>query len=521
MRQNLKQIITLIAISSLIILSGCTQEKEFINEHNHPNIDFKEKSFKEALSLPLFNDAFQKVAKKRGAFRSEDAARTALEDEYGFSIVVDSPIRIITDENGTVFYTILIEREVKEEKVFENLMIKVEENEASAAIFKYTMSEKGTMTPTGDYVFTDIISSVFTDLNVEGKMFFNSDGETCFDINVLLCDDALGYTHSAYDDCIRNGTAYYATSVSCVGGSGIGIGGTGGTGGSIGGGTTGGSSNNTGGLGASGGTPDPVIVSPIPCRTGNCMELDNLIPTPCETLKDLFSPTKGNILNKMASVNTSAFGPNHVPISAERGAYFTKSGTTYGQHTITPPPGIGSSNNYLINIPIGPTIYAAVHTHPIEGNPPAAPMFSYSDLETLVNLYRATSEENKPHVVFMLILPDGNTYAIKVDDIMKLTVFLTQYNNIMSVQRASDKKMEKNRIFDNKTKNGWAEGQNLDEKERRYTRGFLDEMKDHGVSLYRKTTTSTIGTSNYQYGWEKLEAPVNPTAALIQETPCN
>ena len=82
MKQKLKQIITSFAICSLIILSGCTQEKEFISKHNHPKIKFEEKPFKEALSLPLFNDALKKVAKLKGAFKGEDAARTALEEQY-------------------------------------------------------------------------------------------------------------------------------------------------------------------------------------------------------------------------------------------------------------------------------------------------------------------------------------------------------------------------------------------------------------------------------------------------------
>ena len=501
-----------------ILYYSCTQEKEFVNEHNHPKINYEEKSFKEALGLSLFNDALKKVAKKSLALRSEDAARTAIEEQYGFTIVTDAPINIISRENGTILYTILIEREVREELVFENLVIKVEGEETTAGIFKYVMTEKGIVTSLGEYTIQDISSTIFTDLNIDGKIFIDTGNQMCFSINVVRCNIAdhrpAGHiaTQTCWNEFALNpfgGSIYNSTDLACVQ-----------TGEIISGGDGGASSNNTGGLGGSGGESQPIDVVPIPCRTNNCMELDNLIPTPCETLNDLFSPTKGNILNTMAAVNTSAFGPNQIPINGERGAYFTKSGSTYGQHIITPSSN-GTSNYYQIDTPTGLTIYAAVHSHPIEGNPPAAPMFSYSDLETLVALYRATSEENKPHVVYMLILPDGNTYAIKVDDFIKLASYLTSYNNIMTVQTANNKKSEKNRIFDNKTKNGYAEGQDLDEKERRYTRGFLDEMKNHGVSLYRKTTTSTTGSSNYLYGWEKLKPPVNPTDALIQETPCN
>lgn len=288
MAKKLKQIITLLALCSLIILSGCTQEKEFINEHNHRNIDFKEKSFKEALSLPLFNDALKKVAKQKGAFRSEDAARTALEDQYGFTIVADAPIRIITDENGTVFYTILIEREVKEELVFENLMMKVENNETTAAIFKYLMEGKGTISETGEYFFPNVESSEFTDLNVEGKVFYNSDtGEACVTTTQLMCNATWSgepYNHIPNANCYVYGGSngnnfsnlYESSSTVCFGSAG-----------GDGGGTPDGSSNNTGGLGGSGGNNEPIDVTPIPCRTGNCIELDVILPDPCELINKL------------------------------------------------------------------------------------------------------------------------------------------------------------------------------------------------------------------------------------------
>ena len=292
---------------AMFLLNSCTQEKEFVNEHNHRDIDFKEKSFKEALSLPLFNDALQKVAKQKGALRSEDAARTALEDQYGFTIVTDAPIRIITDENGTVSYTILIEREVKEELKFENLMIKVEDEETTAAIFKYTLTEKGEISETGDYPIKGISNTVFTDLNVEGKVFYNSNGDTCFDWFAFQCDD-VDPTHTAYATCFANNTAYPVIIEVCIQPSPnldpIGVGGGGETGGTDGGGTPDGSSNNTGGLGGSGGNNTTVSLSPINCKTGNCIEMDVILPDPCAMLKKLQADT--NFKNRMSLLLTAA-----------------------------------------------------------------------------------------------------------------------------------------------------------------------------------------------------------------------
>jgi hypothetical protein len=308
MKQLSKRIVFLLFFCATTFLYfSCTQEKEFVNEHNHSKIDFKEKSFKEALSLPLFNDALKKVAKQKGILRSEDAARTALEDQYGFTIVADAPVRIVTDENGTIFYTILIEREVKEELVFENLMIKVEDDETAAAILKYTMEEKGTQSETGEHIITGITDTEYTDLNVEGKMFFNGNGDTCFDINVVLCNFAdtrpAGHIATAscwyhFNNAQNASNIYYSTEVLCMN-DGFVIGGGGGDTGGTGG--TDGSSNNTGGVGASGGDPEPIIVSPIPCRTGNCIEAD-VVVDPCEKLTTLNNAKKISTITPATTV---------------------------------------------------------------------------------------------------------------------------------------------------------------------------------------------------------------------------
>ena len=321
-----------------------------------------------------------------------------------------------------------------------------------------------------------------------------------------------GRRYSQYAAGHSYSNLYESSSTVCFG-----SGGGGGTGGGTGsgGGGTGGSSNNTGGLGGSGGNNQPIDVTPIPCRTGNCIEADHLIKTPCQSLNDLFLPTKGNITSTMAQVNTDA-----IDYIGEKGAYFTNTGGVYGQHIITTSSSGGTANNFFIDIPLGPTIYAAVHSHPIDSN--AVPMFSFADLETLFKLYRATNVDNRPDVTFMLLLPDGNTYAIKIDDFLQFSSYLNSYNSIKAVQKATDKNAEKNSIFDFRTKQGAV--YNDSDMEEKYVRGFLDEMKNNGVSLYRKTTTiitSASSTTTTVYGWEKLQPPVNPSGSLIQETPCN
>ena len=505
MKQKLKQIITSIALCSLIILSGCTQEKEFVNEHNHPKIDFKEKSFKEALSLPLFNDALKKVAKQKGALRSEDAARTALEDQYGFTIVTDAPIRIITDENGTVFYTILIEREVKEELVFENLMIKVEDEETAAAIFKYTMQEKATVNDVGETVVMDLVDTEHTDLNIEGKMFFNSAGETCFSVNIVRCsysdDRPAGHiaTADCYDFGSHNSVAnlYNETEISCIGGSGIGM--TGGTGGTGGGDAGGPSSNNTGGVGASGGTPDPVVVSPIPCRTGNCMEAD--VPVdPCEILGEILDTQKINLEGILPSYINSAQNRD----KGEIGATFRRTVSSNG--TITFPPKIHKDGgNSSVILDPGLDVFGGIHVHPNT----LLPMFSFPDIMYLLKFYRQASEENKKRITFMLVASDGNIYAIQLNDYDKYLQFVydefNHENNDLDLTQKEKYLKATNRCNDF-VKKGGNSPENLQ-------KNFAKYIKNSGIDFFK--------LEGYPRVWKKIESIGDGNSAPQETTPCN
>ena len=77
---------------------SCTYEKEFVNEENHLKIKMEQKSFDELLQLPAFNEAYRKVIKSKTVLSNEIMARTALEEQYGFTIVAESPVRIVTDQ---------------------------------------------------------------------------------------------------------------------------------------------------------------------------------------------------------------------------------------------------------------------------------------------------------------------------------------------------------------------------------------------------------------------------------------
>ena len=361
------------------------------------------------------------------------------------------------------------------------------------------MGEKAVKTLTNDYAIKEIVNSQYTDLNIDGKMFFNSGGETCFDIMIFKCDAVLGYTHSAFSDCFRNGTAYAVSSTTCMG---------------DGGGPSSAEPQNGSVTVTTGGAApnEPVEAFVLPCHSPNCIE--SAIKTPCEALNDLFNINKGNISSTLTLVNNMTVG-----IDAERGAYFTKVGSTYGHQTIAVGTGVDAFA-YSVNLPTGltiPGVYAAVHSHPFDFY--AAPMFSFTDLKYLLDLYRYASPEDREDVVFMLLLPNGSTYALKIDNYFTLLTYFSSYNNLESVKKAYIKKKEMNRVFDKRISNASKQGDA--DMEEKYVRGFLDEMKNHGVSLYKKTIITHPLNSSLVEGWEKLNPPINPSGTEIVKSSCN
>lgn len=306
--------------------------------------------------------------------------------------------------------------------VFENLVIKVKDDETSAAIFRYTLTEKGEITQTGGYTIKEIDSSVFTDLNVEGRAFFynNSDGDTCYDIHVVRCNiqDHRPAGHIATEECFTyfmannnmfNGSLYNSTSTICASN----VGGGSSSDGSSSGGS---SSNNTGGLGASGGgVSGPIVVTPITCRTGNCIE-DNIVNDPCQELKRMKTNTDINAdLQRLKLL---------IPSTKEKGASIELSTIDFTSISVIP-----STSSIEYNDAIKwPTITNRIGINHIHGTQLSNyEMFGISDLYSIWKLrYNFTS--NFSEIGYNLNLffvnltvgsdsnsESGYTYSIKID----------------------------------------------------------------------------------------------------------
>lgn len=490
MKQSLKRnyFFVLFSLVSLLLYS-CAEEKEFVKEENRKVIKFEQKTLDEVLQISTFNKAYQKLVKKNAKIGNSALAKSALEEEYDFTIVPDV-IKIITSEDGTVSYNMLIEREGLTTSYFENLVLQNDTlNNTDAFLLKYTPSETMTAIPYHDS-FSFEGTSEAEQIVTSGKIFFLPGG--CVLITNTLCyflvpgDPEFSLPHPPSSRCTIPSNISTTTSLICP--SILGGGGTNPT-------TistpsnTGTSTNNNGGLGAAGASP--ILVATVPCRF-NCIEEDTAVQqTPCERLKEITSATKGNMLNKLGNLGSI------IQDKGENGYHLKKS--PGGVYTYV----YSSGGEFNLPFVPHPDVYCFIHTHP-HG---ASPVMSFSDLVMLNKVIKSASLSNKPNVSLMLVV-DGGYYAITVnnEDYQQYHDWLVQMQSEILAQNMSAEAAVLN--FDEKFVGACMR------EPGGYELGFLNQIKDSGISFYKLSGTSGI----MNYTWKKLYLNAQN---VKQEEPCN
>lgn len=319
MKQRLKQITKFIALCALIVLASCEKDlyEESIKQNNKLKIE--QKSFQELLLNKKFNAAYEKVEKSKISKKGDLQGRTALEDEYNFTIVEQSPIKILTNESdGSVTYVMLIERPISENLKFENLILNDKNGILDGRIIKYTLSKYPEKDENHGGEILDIQNTEMTTLEIDGRI-----GIPCVMTYTIMCG-TLGTTpynnytgvHIANWECYTlSDDLFMVTSLECSGGGNIEGSSSVGNNGSING------SGNTGpnGGGVAGTTPS-IPTSPISPFGSN----ETIIDDPCTSLKNLLDPTKCNARDKIVQVKNESSGYN-----GEVGATFSNNNGVY------------------------------------------------------------------------------------------------------------------------------------------------------------------------------------------------
>lgn len=167
---------------TLFTVFSCSKEEEFEREQMAQKAHLNIVRLQEALAIPIFSDAYQKITNTKNLKRS--AARTALEEAYDFDIVATAPVKVVTAEDGTISYTMLIERLEAEELKFENLVIIVDVAEISAIILKHELASPPERDEEQNSYKFEIVKTIPTPLEIDGK-------EAIFDcfVTVVWCNN--------------------------------------------------------------------------------------------------------------------------------------------------------------------------------------------------------------------------------------------------------------------------------------------------------------------------------------------
>lgn len=331
---------------------------------------------------------------------------------------------------------------------------------------------------------------------------------------------ASGMHQPGMTGCIYEGTSQAAVvqdvtiqviSVGC--GSNAGIGGTPGNGSGPGsGGTNPGNGNNNGNNNGGNNNPgddnpghnnpgfsdkdgDPIITKPVKTLEPEEEEEPEEPEDDCQALNNLKEDDNANILPIVQELRNKTGEKKEYFSSFKRSVNFA--GDMEYANTGVQQGGFGSAGGMS-----GSVWYGQIHTH----HKNTQPMFSWSDLYTLKEMYENTYSTNKPLVFIAIVCHNAGIYSLKIND---WDAFLEKINDgLNSVSEGNlQEKLDK---LDNVVKNiyGNTYGGDLEKI-------FLQRFKDFGVSLYKADDDNL---SN----WTELKLN-NPNASnpTVVPTPCN
>ncbi len=137
MTQHLQRLGKFFFLSGALLLFNCQTEDVAVTEHNHQEaIKLSSKSIDDLLKEQQFNTAFSSLPKDGKTIKTSLEGKTAMEEEFGFTIV-DQDIKIV-NVDGNVSYSLLIARETETPGIVENLIIEIDDTGVPmASIVKY------------------------------------------------------------------------------------------------------------------------------------------------------------------------------------------------------------------------------------------------------------------------------------------------------------------------------------------------------------------------------------------------
>lgn len=506
MKHYFKKLTVFLYICIALFAYSCSEENNFVKEQNYRNAKFEQKTFEEVLKIPIFNEAFQKVVKRKGKIENSAMARTVLEEQYDFTITEGAPVKVI-EVDGYTSYTMLIKSDGVEKEGFENLIIRIDsENKTVASIVNYktSLTDLESFTPE----FFQSLEKQITPLIEDDEIVQPEDIERittkhCLTYYFPMCTQLVGqgqysHNHIYNSETCTNGIAYYSSQTVCFTTTVFENNET-----SSGNSTTTGSTTttNTSSTGANGtGTNNTNLIPNVPIPPCDyCSNIED-VNTPCARLKKLFDPTKANIKPDIVHLRTT------LNQTVENGVALTK---LANENYDNPPLTAGTSNT--VRVFAGPGNYGSIHTHPYPG---IFPMFSFRDIYSLQQFHQYCVTVDEPEVVIILVCKNSagvnQTYALKIDNpttfYNAVIAEMSQIPNYASylpdhlpqLVEQVDLKFDK--------LNSLPQNSNIEMT-------FLNRFSNYGISLYKANTSLTK--------WDKLDVDnTNISNPTVKPTPC-
>ncbi|WP_299116175.1 hypothetical protein, partial [uncultured Winogradskyella sp.] len=255
----------------------------------------------------------------------------------------------------------------------------------------------------------------------------------------------------------------------------------------------GGSTGGDGTGNSSGNTNIASLTSPVGKKVGAASnETDN-----CKSLKDL-RKTDSLSLNIKSIIDQLRLKTN------EKEEWYQEVKRQFGEtdyETFLVSGGIKKGvNDKKSKFTTGIFYIGVIHTHP-EGK---KPMFSWTDLQAVREIYREVGAFGKDHVFNICVNHNGTVYALKVDDYEALNAKIE--SDWANARGNNDVKKRKNIEYE--LGKAYKNDDNIE-------RAFLRKFKNHGISLYKAADENI---SN----WNKLELD-NPNSrnSEVNILPCN
>lgn len=491
---------------AIFLLNSCTQEKEFLEQGNR-DIKFSRKPFKELLSIKDFDAAYEKVKNEK---QKNITSRSAIEDEYNFSIVEDKDVKIIEVENKT-FYNILIERNYVSPSYFENLFIMVEKinniDEVSAYIIKYSTSN-GLMAfvPENDKEITQLF----------GRFLQN-----CSNVCVPMCikpwhkDIACEAHPMSSNDCVNSFQMCFEVCHDIYIPDG-------------GGGDVYDHGNNSSGGGGAGATPPSTSPPPINGATGAAPPPELIInpvdeveqkKTPCSELAKLSKPRKNPLPSGSVKIsdaievleNNSSLTDIH-----ENGFQFRiDGGKEYSARQLP------NTNRFPTYVKYGsnPAVFGGGHTHTIL----LQTMFSGQDaVKQLYGFYNNfgyyEGGVKDASIPVNILATENATYALKIEDIEKLEAINNIFNDQKKYIVFCDEIAKKQKDLESSFATNNSE--NYEIEYLKTITNFQNNGYETGLALYKLFRESILinGTTRVVERWKKAVLTNNGTK--IDFVPC-